>query len=289
VSIERVSSVEARARLGASQLAAGLSDSHSAFTLLQESAGQVRGALQLEVLGFDSELFGAPSSRINVFGAEDAAGYVELIEACQRECAERGVRHAVRRMPVGQFAETWALEQAGYRLVDMSVLFERDAVAPTSVDASLRPVAAGEDERLSQQFAEVFTLTRFAVDPFVSSAAAAELHRRWIKNSCNGRADAVLVCALGDALAGFVTCRVDAARATGTIELIAVDPAQRGAGVGRKLMAGAQAWFSSRVQRIHVRTQVNNALAIGLYQACGFQLRLGETTYAWMARESSGT
>jgi ribosomal protein S18 acetylase RimI-like enzyme len=163
------------------------------------------------------------------------------------------------------------------------LLFERDAAPPAAVDAAVRLVRAGEDDTLAQRFAEVFTLTRFAVDPFVSTAAAAELHRRWIKNSCNGRADAVLVADVNGQLAGFVTCRVDPASKTGGIELIAVDSAHRGLGVGRKLMGGAQHWFASRVERVQVRTQVNNALATGLYQACGFRVKHGETTYAWMS------
>lgn len=285
MSVEVVSVVEAQRRLGSSSMADGLSGASDTYTLLLGKGGAVTGVLQLEVLAFDTELFGAPSARLNVLRAEDEAGYVALLGACQVECARRGVRHVVRRMQVGQFAETWALEGAGYRLVDVSLLFERDAAPPAAVDAAVRLVRPGEDDALAQRFAEVFTLTRFAVDPFVSTAAAAELHRRWIKNSCNGRADAVLVAELNGQLAGFVTCRVDAATETGGIELIAVDSAHRGLGAGRKLMTGAQQWFASRVKRVQVRTQANNALAVGLYQACGFRVRLGETTYAWMSEK----
>jgi ribosomal protein S18 acetylase RimI-like enzyme len=287
VNVEVVSVVEARARL-AGNLGAALAGSADTYTALLSAGAEVTGVLQLEVLAFDSELFGAPSARLNVLSAPDEGGYVALLSACQQECTRRGVRHVVRRMQVGAFPEVWALEGAGYRLVDVSVLFERDAAPPAQLDASVRLVRPGEDELLANRYAEVFKLTRFAVDPFVSLEAAAELHRRWIRNSCNGRADAVLVSEVGGVLAGFITCRVDRATKTGNIELVGVDAEHRGAGTGRKLMAGAQAWFAERVERVQVRTQLNNAVASGLYQAMGFKLKFGELTYSWMLREKVG-
>lgn len=285
MSVVVVAADQARQRLSA-ELCHGLSDAAESCTLLLEDDGTACGVLQLEMLAFDSELFGAPVARLNVLFAPNAAGFDALLAACLAECARRGVRHVVRRLPVGAFEETWSLGRAGYRLVDVSVLFERDSSAPTTApDPSIRLAGAEDGERLAAGFAEVFTLTRFAVDPFFSKAAAAELHRRWIRNSCAGRADAVLVAEADGKLSGFVTCRVDKASKTGNIELIAVDPAARGAGTGRKLVAAALGWFHGRTERIQVRTQLNNSIATRLYQASGFRLKLGELTYTWMAEE----
>jgi ribosomal protein S18 acetylase RimI-like enzyme len=196
------------------------------------------------------------------------------------------VCHVVRRLPVGAFAETAALGKAGYRLVDVSVLFEREgAEEPVAPDPSIRLVREGDADQLAARFAEAFSLTRFAVDPFFSKAAATELHRRWIVNSCAGRADAVLVADIGGVLRGFVTCRVDQSSKTGNIELIAVDGTQRGAGIGRKLVNAALHWFSGRTDRVQVRTQLNNVVATRLYQSSGFRLKLGELTYTWVLVE----
>jgi GNAT superfamily N-acetyltransferase len=282
MNVELKSAQAARALFSASKIADQFAHADDALTLVLTRDDTASGVLQLQTLAFDSELFGVSSARINVFSAETEADYAALLAACRSECRSRGVRHVVRRLPVGQFAETWGLGSAGYRLVDVSVLFERVAGAPSASDPSIRVVAPAEAEQLAIRYADAFTLTRFAVDPFVSAAAATELHRRWILNSCRGRADVVLVADLGGKLAGFVTCRVDKATAVGIIELMAVDAARRGAGIGRRLVAGAIAWFSGRVERIHVRTQLNNAVAIGLYQASGFQLLLGELTYSWL-------
>lgn len=280
--VQNVSAEVARSLLAESSDTLGLSHAADAITLVLAGEGGSSGALQLEILGFDSELFGVPVARMNVLTAQSQAGYAALLAACRNECRARGVRHVVRRMPVGQFTETWGLGGAGYRLVDVSVLFERRADVPAVNDAAIRLVQAGEAERLATRYAEAFTLTRFAVDPFITSAAASELHRRWIQNSCNGRADAVLVADIAGELGGFVTCRVDKASGTGGIELIAVDRAQRGAGTGRRLVAAALGWFSGRVERVQVRTQLNNLVATGLYQSSGFSLKFGELTYAWM-------
>jgi ribosomal protein S18 acetylase RimI-like enzyme len=238
------------------------------------------GVLRVELLDFDSKLFGASAGRISELQAADEAGYRELLDACQRECRVRKVRHLVRRLPVGRFAEVWALEAAGYRQVDVSVLFERSGAPPLQASSPARPVRPDEHGRLAEKFARSFTLTRFAVDPFCSEAAATELHRQWIENSCRGRADAVLVVESEGELSGFVTCRVDAAQSLGNIELIAVDGKRRGEGLGKSLVAGALAWFQDRVSRVQVRTQLNNAVAIALYQNQGFRLLLGELTYS---------
>lgn len=285
MNVSVVTMSEARAKLPADKGTA-LSDAENACTLLLERGGIATGVLQLEMLAFDTELLGTPAARMNVLEAPDAPSFQALVEACRAECTRRGIRHVVRRLPVGAFDETSALSRAGYQLVDVSVLFERpSAELPAAPNASIRLATAGDAEELATRFAEAFTLTRFAVDPFFSKAAATELHRRWILNSCAGRADAVLVADIGGALRGFVTCRVDRASKTGNIELIAVDPTQRGAGIGRNLVAAALHWFDGRVERVQVRTQLNNVVATGLYQASGFRLKLGELTYTWVLAE----
>lgn len=284
MSVVFVTAAEARVKLAA-QLSHGLGDAEDAFTLLLERDGLACGVLQLEVLAFDSELFGAPIARLTALEAPDLAGFDALLDTCRAECAQRAVRHVVRRLQVGAFEETWGLSRAGYRLVDVSVLFERESDPATGADPSIRLVRPGDDEKLAARFAEAFNLTRFAVDPFFSVAAAAELHRRWIRNSCAGRADAVLVAEVAGELAGFVTCRVDKPSKTGNIELIAVDSAQRGTGAGRRLVAAALNWFHGRTERVQVRTQVNNLIATRLYQASGFRLKLGELTYTWVLDE----
>jgi dTDP-4-amino-4,6-dideoxy-D-galactose acyltransferase len=278
--VEQVSVAEATRRGHVD--AAHLADNPQALTFVLESA-EGPGLLQLEVSAFDSELFGGKSGRLVQLSAPDERGYAALLAAFTAECRKRSIAHVVRRAAVGAFAESWALAASGFRLVDVSVLFERSAedVAPFQ-DPAVRLVRSEEVEALAEKFATAFTLTRFAVDPFCSEAAAAELHRRWIRNSCRGRADAVFV---AEGLAGFVTCRVDAAQRTGGIELIAVDPAQRGGGYGGRLVSAALDWFRGKVDRVQVRTQLNNSVAVGLYQSRGLRLRLGEVTYSWMDGE----
>jgi ribosomal protein S18 acetylase RimI-like enzyme len=268
------------------------SESADGICLLLRDGVNVLGVLELENLAFDSRIFGRPMVRIGLLAAPNEAGYRVLLAACEVECRKRGVAHAVRRLPVGQFAENWGLSDAGYRLVDVSVLFERESGSPPAPSSSVRAVRAvrpDEHESLAVQFAKSFTLTRFAVDPFCSEQATTELHHQWLLNSCRGRADAVLVVDGKDSLQGFVTCRVDSATQTGSIELIAVDAGSRGAGVGKSLVAGALDWFHDRVRRVHVRTQLNNQGAITLYQTSGFRLKLGELTYCRIFEETAVT
>ena len=62
--------------------------------------------------------------------------------------------------------------------------------------------------------------------------------------------------------------------AAGEAELlrIAVDPAHRGGGLGRRLLEACQAELETRgLERLYLEVRVSNAPAIRLYGACGWQ------------------
>lgn len=68
----------------------------------------------------------------------------------------------------------------------------------------------------------------------------------------------------------MITVRADDAR--GEIGLVAVAPEERGRGVGKQLLSGAQSWFEQQAcNRVVVVTQGANEPACKLYEGCGFQ------------------
>ena len=86
----------------------------------------------------------------------------------------------------------------------------------------------------------------------------------------------VLVAESDGVIEGYVSFG-PSAEGNGTIGLIGVAPAARGAGVGRRLVArAASELFDAGSSRISVITQAGNAPAMRLYQSCGFTVsRLG--------------
>ncbi|MGH9645468.1 MAG: GNAT family N-acetyltransferase, partial [Bryobacteraceae bacterium] len=74
-----------------------------------------------------------------------------------------------------------------------------------------------------------------------------------------------------DVVRGFVTCKLDPARRTGVIGLVATDTVARRCGVARALTAQALHWFHQvGAMRAEVGTQLTNFPAARLYQSSGF-------------------
>jgi dTDP-4-amino-4,6-dideoxy-D-galactose acyltransferase len=112
--------------------------------------------------------------------------------------------------------------------------------------------------------------TRFYFDRGFSSDRCDDLYDAWIRNSCAGYADAVLVADVGET-AGYISCHLDA-NSEGRIGLAAVGAAFQGQHLGSDLVQAALHWFASKgVSSATVVTQGRNIAAQRLYQQCGFR------------------
>ncbi len=97
-----------------------------------------------------------------------------------------------------------------------------------------------------------------------------DLYSEWIKNSCNGRANAVLVNEINKSLNGFIACNVNGD--VGSIDLIAVSKKARGKGIGQKLVLNSLAWFKNKVNKVEVYTEAINYPSLRIYQNNGFKI-----------------
>ncbi len=223
-------------------------------------------------LGFDTDVFGLPMARL-VIGAEGAApGLAGLLEACV-SAGDREYRHFTATVPAERDALLWALEDAGFRTVDVGVTFgwqPRVGPSPNPSAVTPRPAVESDLAALRRLSALLFRRSRFYRDPALEVSCADELHRRWIENCLRGRADVIWVSGPVGNPEGFVTCRV--VDRVGTIELVGVDPTHHGKGVGQSLLAQAMRWFASKADQVRVKTQVTNLAAAALYQKAGFRL-----------------
>ena len=115
--------------------------------------------------------------------------------------------------------------------------------------------------------------SRFRLDPGVPEEAFVSLYEIWLERSLKGEiAERVLVARAEDGAAlGLVTI-VRPDPATGRIGLICVTDAARGRGIGRALVAAAEAAMeASGARQTEVATQLENDPARGLYESLGYE------------------
>ncbi len=168
-------------------------------------------------------------------------------------------------------------ETNGFHLVDIRVTFEtRFSSQPNMPEkpneaAIIRFVEPGDTDALAAIARRNHKDTRFHFDAHFPHFLSDELYATWIRRSCSGYADAVLVAEYGKALVGYISCHIDPQKDMGRIGLVGVDSCMHGKGIGRMLVYRAIMWFREQgVPVITVNTQARNVAAQRLYQRCGF-------------------
>jgi ribosomal protein S18 acetylase RimI-like enzyme len=169
-------------------------------------------------------------------------------------------------------------EQTGYRLVDIRMTYEQSlqkALPPPAVyTADIRPSRADEVSALEDITRTCQFETRFSVDPGFPPERSRELYVIWVRKSCEGYAQQVLVAHLNGQPAGYISCHLEDDERRGSIGLVAVASQVQGRGIGKQLVMSALRWFREQnAETVSVVTQGRNLASQRLYQACGFLTR----------------
>lgn len=182
------------------------------------------------------------------------------------------------RVACADAARAVALADAGFRVVDCGVTLERPPDRGAAAPAGVVMAEATHAEAVAEIGGSAFATSRFHLDPGMPPGAADAIKREWARNCAIGaRGVGVLVAVADGAPAGFlsVLAAADGAR---VIDLVAVDPAHRGRGLGRALVDAFVARFSRDATALRVGTQAANITSLRLYESCGF--RVAATAYA---------
>ena len=125
-----------------------------------------------------------------------------------------------------------------------------------------------------------FQSFRLRVDPQIPESRARHSRREWVRNGFKGRAEAIYVAESESGPVGFALLRSKmSTEKIGEIELIAVDPALHGRGIGKGLVEAAIRHYQGKTSEIHVGTQAKNLQAIGLYTRLGFSVISSELSF----------
>jgi ribosomal protein S18 acetylase RimI-like enzyme len=245
---------------------------------------------ELHRLEWDTAFFGAQMGVVVLTGEAGASAPEQRAAALERNLRTLLVRanaeryaHLILRVPAEDLPMVWAAERAGLRLVDVGIdstfSLQTTPLPPPPQALSIRPAGAEDLPTLRELAATAFILSRFAADPFFSAEQVAAFHREWVTNLYGGLAQAVLVCEVAGALAGFVTCALSGDE--GRIPLIATQSGYRRQGLGRGLVSTALRWFAAAGARVaHVKTQAHNYSALALYHRAGFSVSKTELTFS---------
>lgn len=156
----------------------------------------------------------------------------------------------------GLLADVKVLYRCGIKDVDRStvVLEEYDGCAD-----GLYPLAYASG-----------AYSRYLTDKNFSKEIFYRLYRKWVDNSLNKQlADKVFVYRREEMIAGFVTLKF--CENSGSIGLIAVDRAFRGASIGSRLIDSCKKCaFNNDIKILSVATQLNNNIACSFYEKNGF-------------------
>ena len=164
------------------------------------------------------------------------------------------------------------LRSAGFYLVETLLTFVKKPSEDGVLDSRLREARASDCERVKQIAESSFRFSRFHADPKFDSALANRIKAAWAENFFQGqRGHRMLVAEERGHLCGFILL-VEKPETT-AVDLIAVDPAFQGRGVGQALLSAAE----RKGRRIFAGTQKANATSCRMYQKCGYTVDKSES------------
>lgn len=206
---------------------------------------------------WDSTFFGA-----TIFEARlDDGGLDEAIADAVRDGAEC----LYLFVDAGDLATVEAAVRGGARLVDLRVELDGRLQLESSDAVPTRLATHADRDVLVAQARELASESRFARDPRIRAERVRDMYEVWLDRCL----DEGVVAVPGSRAAGFVGARMDDDVAL--IELVYVDAASRGQGLGGALIREAVA--SLAATDVRVVTQTGNVAAQRLYQSLGLRSR----------------
>ena len=134
-------------------------------------------------LDWDSAFFGRRIAAVNAVPRDAAA--LQIIDAW---CHFERIECLYCLVPASQWATVRLVEDSGFRLVDVRVMFKWLPTKPPLADGerSVRPARAGDIDRLCAIAGDVHRMTRFYNDPGFPRDRCAALYETWTQNQLRG-------------------------------------------------------------------------------------------------------
>jgi hypothetical protein len=249
-------------------------------------------------LEFDTNHFQMPMARIrHILGGVDPVldlpAKKMLIAAGAGELRKAGVRHITVRLPADDIVSIYALEQAGFYLVDTIVEyyfdFRNSKIPKTDSSCELRLYRPGDRAMVEKSTRDIFSNYpgRFHNDPNLDKAKADQLYANWLVNSCQGLSDDCILALVGGELAGITTLKIHRGLdkyipfRIGEVVLTGTVPGFRGKKVYTSMLNFAQNYFAAKIDLFKYATQLNNFYVQRALVRLGFFLKYAYHTFGY--------
>lgn len=171
------------------------------------------------------------------------------------------------------------LESLGFGLVDTAIVLEKPLDRPVSELDGVRFARSEDRSPVGGVARRSFEFSRFHLDPRIPSDLANRVKEAWVESYFAGtRGDGMVVREAGGTVTSFLAILLDEARRAVTIDLIAVDPLQRGRGYASDMIGFVETRFAG-LSCIRVGTQMANVPSLRMYGKLGFQI--AESSYVF--------
>jgi len=234
------------------------------------------GLANMRLLPWDKQIFAKDMAAIDYLMA--IGNYKErvsilngLLSKLIKRCKDLKIEHLSCRVDTADLACINALEEVGFKLMDIVVTYCFD-FAKSSLKELEYPFRIRSQER--EDIESIVALSklsfknyidRFHSDPTLDDQSCDQLYAEWARNSCLRLvADQVFVAEGKGKIVGFSTCKfhkevnrfID--HKIGEIVLVCVSPEARGSGVYTSFIHHGLDWFRTKVDFVQVVTQINN-------------------------------
>ncbi len=184
------------------------------------------------------------------------------------------------KVPVKEVDIVHSLCSAGFRVVDVNIIFEREPSRDLDNEISSSPITVRymrESDRgmLLDIAGSCFVYSRFHLDPFIPTQMANTIKREWVANYIQGkRGNGILVAELNGRLIGFLADLhvILTGKKIRVIDLIGIDKAYQNRGGGRQLVSCFIKNAVGKFSVLRVGTQIANLPSMHLYEKCGFRI-----------------
>jgi len=173
-------------------------------------------------------------------------------------------------------ASVGILEKAGFGVVDASLVFSADYLAPGEQTVEVGFAQPEDEQGVRSLASRAFRFSRFHLDPAIPNDQADRIKAEWAGNFFRGqRGDGMIVARANGMIIGFLQLLWEAG-GTLVIDLIAVAPEAFRRGVAKSMvgLAAAAGTGDGRSPRggFRVGTQAANMPSCAFYENLGFRL-----------------
>lgn len=271
-------------------------EEHDGLLVSSHPGSKKSGTISFKPLTWDSEVLGLRCGRISLADAAGDPGTVKNLVAhlLANQAAEYNL--IMFRFPSLHMNLAQQLQSLGFYLVENLLTFKYileqrlqpgQAANPGLVIRRLNDKNRDETERVCRIAENEFKYSRYHMDPNLSAGAAGRLKAAWVRNSCLGRASAVLVAEQDGECAGFALCNLltKGQPVYGVLDLIGVDRRYANRGIGKALVRGFLDFISASGAAYGIAgTQSHNLGSIRMYSTSGFALDTSELTYHYFRK-----